>query len=211
MKKLLIWVVILGALAVGGYAYIQNGGVDGPKTDNASSTTKTPEVVNESTANDAIKNWKVSVGDGLSFSYPADLGTSYITPKTWPPAGYLLGPSGAAPMVCTAGGTETGKTGITASRVIGGHTYCVTQKSEGAAGSTYTNYAYAFEKDKQVMALIISLRFVQCANYPAAKKTLCEAERKAFNMDSIADKMAQSFKAGKIEAAPLNPVAPKGS
>ena len=206
MKKLLVWIIILGAIAVGGYMYTQNGGVGQPATpSNASSTNET---VNESTADDSIKNWQVLNGDGLSFSYPGELGTTYIGAKIWPPQGYMLG---AGPLTCVAAGTETGASGQTASVKVNGHTYCVTKKSTTTTGTTYTQYAYAFEKEGKIVALITTLRYMQCASYVAPKKGECEAERKAFNFDTIADKIAQSFKFGKIETAPTNIVAPKGS
>jgi hypothetical protein len=136
------------------------------------------------------------------------LGTKYVGAKLWPPQGYILG---AGPVACAAAGTETGVNGVTVSKTVNGHTYCVTKKSEGTAGTIYTQYAYAFERDKQIVAVIFSLRYVNCGNYPEPKKSECESERMTFNIDTIADKIAQSFVLSKIEAAPTNLVAPTGS
>ncbi len=191
MKKLLVWIIILGALAVGGYMYTQNGG---------QSSVDVPQI-NENKVPDG---WIVSAGDGLAFSYPEAISASYIGMIIWPPQGYLLG---AGPMSCVEAKTATGST---SKRVVAGNTYCVTEKTEGAAGTISTQYAYAFEKNGQVAALIFSLRYRQCASYPEPKKAECETERKAFSVDNLANTIAQSFKIGKIETAPSTTTIPKG-
>lgn len=79
-------------------------------------------------------------------------------------------------------------------RVVNGHTYCVTQSTEGAAGSIYTQYSYAFARGNQTIVFTFTLRFVQCGNYSEPQKTECENERSSFNLDSIVDRMARTIK-----------------
>ena len=131
--------------------------------------------------------------EGISFEYPATLGTTYINTVDWPPLVSL----NRGPFTCTEAGTETSRAGETKKQTINGRIYCVTKVTEGAAGSTYTQYAYAFVDDRigegLVPTLTFSLRFVQCANYDGAQKTACENERAAFDINSILDRMAQSL------------------
>ncbi len=122
---------------------------------------------------------------GISFRYPADFGTTYISVTDWPPKVALVN----APFSCTEAGTETAQAGATRKISIGGHEYCVTKESEGAAGSIYTQYAYAGPKEGKTMIFTFSLRFVQCANYDNPKKTECETERGAFDPNPIVDAM----------------------
>jgi hypothetical protein len=205
------WLVLIIGLVVlaGGFMLLRpESKVDVNAPADGESKNEVPDAVSESTIDDSIKNWKVALGDGLSFSYPAELGTSYIIPKTWPPQAFVLGLNG--PVVCANGGAETAPSGLTTQKTVAGHTYCVTSKIEGTGNTAYTNYIYSFEKDKKVLALLITLRFIPCGGYPPEKKIVCETERKNFNIDAVADKMAQSFKISKIEAAPTNMVAPAG-
>jgi hypothetical protein len=127
---------------------------------------------------------------GVSFQYPKDLGTQYISTVDWPPKVGVL----AGTFTCSDSGSEITPMGQVQKKVVSGHTYCVTKESEGAAGSTYTLYTYAFQKGNKVMTLTFSLRFPQCANYDDPKKTECENERTAFDIDSVADRIVQSFR-----------------
>ncbi|MFZ2414956.1 MAG: hypothetical protein WAW33_03110, partial [Minisyncoccia bacterium] len=78
-------------------------------------------------------------------------------------------------------------------RLVNNREYCVTKESEGAAGSIYTNYAYAFPKDTKTIIFTFTTRATQCANYDEPNKTACEKEREAFDLDGIVDRMAQSL------------------
>ncbi len=125
---------------------------------------------------------------GVMFRYPERLATEYISVVDWPPAAAVTG----GPFTCTEAGAEIAQAGITERRAVNGRIYCVTRESEGAAGSIYTNYAYASEKGGKVLVFTFSLRATQCANYDDPQKSACEAERASFSMDAIADGMAQS-------------------
>ncbi len=126
---------------------------------------------------------------GVSFTYPESLLTTYIHPVDWPPQVNILNETYS----CTEGGTEIARAGQTSKRLVNNREYCVTKESEGAAGSTYTNYAYAFPKDTKTIIFTFTTRATQCANYDEPNKTACEKEREAFDLDGVVDKMAQSL------------------
>jgi hypothetical protein len=69
---------------------------------------------------------------------------------------------------------------------IGGREYCVTKVSDGAAGSTYTQYAYATaEGNDKTKIFTFTLRFVQCMNYDDPEQAECLSERDTFYPDSF--------------------------
>lgn len=72
-------------------------------------------------------------------------------------------------------------------RVINGKNYCVGALSEGAAGSVYTQYAYATVIDNNVYVTTFLARDVDCNNYPESEKIECQAERESFNLDNLVD------------------------
>ncbi len=134
--------------------------------------------------------WKTTTSNGITFQYPETLLTTYINAQDWPPQVQVL----SEPFTCTEAGLETDRAGQTTKRMVDDRTYCVTKENEGAAGSIYTNYAYAFPKDGKTIIFTFSLRAVQCANYEDPQKTACENERSAFDLDSTVDRMARSIK-----------------
>ncbi len=134
---------------------------------------------------------------GITFQYPKTLLTEYIHTVDWPPQIQILN----EPFTCTEAGSETARSGQTVKRMVDDRTYCVTKESEGAAGSVYTNYAYAFplystgstQADRKTVIFTFSLQAVQCANYDDSQKTACENERSSFDLDSTVDRMAGSI------------------
>jgi hypothetical protein len=89
----------------------------------------------------------------------------------WPPKVQIVD----KPFTCNAAGKV----------VINDQTYCATKESEGAAGSIYTQYAYAIAWGTQTKIYTFSLKFVQCGNYPDEEKIACEKERSAFNENAF--------------------------
>ncbi|HBK33459.1 TPA: hypothetical protein DEP34_01865 [Candidatus Uhrbacteria bacterium] len=132
---------------------------------------------------------------GITFQYPKTLLTEYIHTVDWPPQIQVLN----EPFTCTEAGSETARAGQTLKRMVDDRTYCVTKKSEGAAGSVYTNYAYAFplystdstQAEHKTVIFTFSLQAVQCANYDDPQKTACENEQSSFDLDSTVDRMAR--------------------
>jgi hypothetical protein len=136
------------------------------------------------------EGWETKSENGLSLMYPSDLGTKYITPTDWPP---VLNISDQA-FSCTEAGSETERAGETKLETINGNVYCVTRVTEGAAGSSYTQYAYARAFGYQTEILTFSLRFVQCGNYDESNKIECEAEREAFNITPTINEIFRTLK-----------------
>lgn len=139
-----------------------------------------------------IKPWQTITDSksGATFSAPEQLSTKYISTVEWPPQIQIL----KEPFACTDAGTEITRRGQTEKRTIDGRTYCVTKMAEGAAGSIYTQYAYAFSLAGKTIIFTFTLRAVQCANYDDPQKTACENERLVFDPDRIVDRMANSLK-----------------
>lgn len=135
------------------------------------------------------KNWVATTTvEDVVFNYPPILSTSYISAVEWPPQVKIL----KQKFSCVSSGNEILAGGKTESRIINNRTYCVTQVSEGAAGSVYTSYTYALPKDDKTIVLTFTLRFVQCQNYDELKASECETERAIFEVDKIADEIAQT-------------------
>lgn len=126
---------------------------------------------------------------GVTFQYPDKLTTTYITASDWPPTVQVQ----TVPFTCTNAGTETGRAGKTETRMVDNRSYCVTTSSEGAAGSIYNQYAYAFQKGSRTVILTFTVRMVQCGNFDEPQKTACENEREAFDLDGTVDRIAQTL------------------
>ncbi len=126
---------------------------------------------------------------GISFNYQKTLSTTYITAVDWPPMLQIV----KGPFSCLEAGDVSARAGKTEKRSINGREYCVTVQGEGAAGSTYLQYAYAFPVDDQVGILTFSTRETQCANYDEPKQAECQTERATFNVDSVVDRIVRTL------------------
>ncbi len=133
--------------------------------------------------------WSTTSTEEVSFSYPASLSTSYISTVDWPPMVSVLDED----FSCVEGGEETDSAGVTSKKTINGKEYCVTKESEGAAGNTYTNYAYAFWKEDKTVILTFSLRQPRCENYPEPQSTACSNEQENFDLNGVVDRIATSL------------------
>lgn len=133
-------------------------------------------------------DWKTQTDNerGVSFRYPEQFSTTYIRALDWPPRIALR----EEPFMCTEAGSEIERAGRTESRMINGIQYCVTTVAEGAAGSIYTQYAYAWSYGAQTRVLTFSTRAPQCGNYPDAERVACEAEQNAFDLDTLIGRIA---------------------
>jgi hypothetical protein len=126
----------------------------------------------------------------FSFQYPARLSTTYIQAHDWPPQVELTDDS----FTCTEAGSPEARAGRTQLRIINNRTYCVTEVIGAAAGSVYTQYAYTTQKGNRTVIFTFSIRMPQCANYGSEERQACERERENFNIDSIVDRMLQTFR-----------------
>lgn len=135
------------------------------------------------------EEWTVSpaASGGVSFSYPKELGTSFIRPSEWPPTVTVT----KGVFACKAEGSSLPNV-QTVTRTIQGVRYCVRTESEGAAGSVYTKYTYSTEEGGKISTIEFVLRAPQCANYDTEKKTACTKEQQEFSPDSFVSRMMQS-------------------
>lgn len=125
----------------------------------------------------------------VTFEYPGQLTASeYLQAVDWPPQVQLI----RQPFMCVEGGVETARAGRTSHITVNGHSYCVTKESEGAAGSIYTNYAYAFGKGESTLIFTFSTRKVQCANYEESRQGACQQDQDSFDLNDVLDRMAES-------------------
>lgn len=148
-------------------------------------------VMSSNTQPDLPMGWQSTTDKaaGVTFAYPSDMQKTYYNAQDWPPKVQVLD----QPYGCLeAGSSDAPPGGVTREYAIKGHTYCVTIESEGAAGNVYTMYAYAFAKDNKTVILTFSIHTVQCMNYDASKQSDCKLEQAALNVDTMADRMAQS-------------------
>lgn len=134
--------------------------------------------------------WKTFTDEikGITFRYPEELGTTYMRAYDWPPQVAVTNER----FECVTAGSEIERAGRTELRKVDNRSYCVTKVSEGAAGSVYTQYAYAVDKGPQVWIFTATVRATQCGNYDEPYKTECEGERETFDFDSVMDKIIQT-------------------
>lgn len=156
-----------------------------------------------------IGTWQISSDSvkSLSFKYPAKLMTTYIRAVDWPPKINVT----VGPFICLSAGSLNAPGGQTQKQTINGNEYCVTKESQGAAGSIYTLYAYAFPVNDKVAILNFSLQFPQCVNYPQPQQSACQNEENNFDIGSTVDQIArtltwQSGIQGTVMLGPLCPV-----
>lgn len=124
--------------------------------------------------------------------YNTTLSTLYVTsPQTiWPPQ---VTTEGVA-FSCNPSQSTVQGLGKVEQKTIEGKSYCVTTKSEGAAGSTYTTYVYQTGNTNETTSTTFTLRFVQCMNYDNPKQTECLVEQKMFDPDFMAYKIIENSK-----------------
>lgn len=82
---------------------------------------------------------------GIYFEYPEKLYTQYIRVIDWPPKVNII----EEEFSCIEAGSEIERAGKTEKITIDGQEYCVTRVSEGAAGSVYIQYAYAYPENNK--------------------------------------------------------------
>lgn len=142
------------------------------------------------TMDNVPESWLTRESVEATFRYPQSLETEYIGNVDWPPRIQVL----TEPYTCTEAGLETDRAGATREVEVEGTEYCVTEVSDAAAGSKYTQYAFARKLAGKIVILTFSLRFSQCANYPDEEKLKCEVEREMFDISSTIHKIAQTIK-----------------
>ncbi len=140
---------------------------------------------------ESLGSWKVMNDEknGIILRYPESLSSRYVSAYDWPPKIQVLDEL----FSCTEAGSITSRAGITSKRNIFGNEYCVTEIIEGAAGSIYQQYAYAFPKDNKTIIFTFSLKVSQCGNYGENQKNECEQERLLFDIGDVIDLMRRNM------------------
>jgi hypothetical protein len=197
-KQILIILVLIGVLFGAGYFYNKKNSSDeiactleaklcpdgsyvgrnGPKCE----FTPCPEVPQH-------VGWKTYDEGGISFQYPENLPTIYIGVQDWPPQVQVI----EEPFDCLEAGSTIDRSGRTETRIINNHTYCITQLTEAAAGSTYNQYAYAKAWNDRTVIFTFTTREPQCLNYDNPKKTECLNERESFSVDKFIDEIISTL------------------
>lgn len=134
-------------------------------------------------------NWVSTSTPEVNFRYPTSLSTSYVAAVDWPPTAQVIDEE----FSCTEAGEPTERAGKTSQETINGREYCITEVSEGAAGSIYKEYAYAFPRGEQTVVLTFSLRLPQCVNYSGPESTVCTQEQNSLNLNNLVDRIAVSL------------------
>lgn len=138
------------------------------------------------------EGWSVlnDVTNNITFQYPKSISAKYTTLADWPPKVQVVNSS----FVCDPSGEENSRAGKTEQVTSGMNRYCVTKVVEGAAGSVYTQYAFAKEVDGKTVILTFSTKSTQCGNYDEIKKQECEMERNSFNINSTLEEIFDTLK-----------------
>jgi hypothetical protein len=185
-RTLIVLLVVAIVIAISAYIYYDFGRDE--ETVVPEPTNSTRDETDQSETNEEDE-WLFATSTSYSFQYPEDLETEYLELVDWPPEVRLSEETFA----CEEAGEETEVAGRTESVTVGGMDYCRTTISEGAAGSVYTQYAYAFAQDDGSVFITFSTRSPQCANYDAAERSDCEDGLDEFNPDELADRMARTL------------------
>lgn len=122
------------------------------------------------------------------FLYPERIPTTFISAVTWPPEVVRAD----SRYKCVESATSTGGV-ITTKHMVGDREYCVTESSEGAAGSMYRTFEYNFQFGGEPYRTVFTLRYPQCDNYDEPQKSACKAEQGSYSVDELVDRIAQSI------------------
>lgn len=211
MERIIIGILIVLLLGAGVYAFVSREDTDMPPqtanitsyeecvaagysiTDSYPEQCETPEGERFS-AFDVPNDWETySDAGGVMFRYPEMAELDYLDLSDWPPQVQVLDEA----LTCTSAGDVSEDTGRTEERSIDGRTYCVTTIVEGAAGSTYTQYAYATEIEDQTAILTFSTRMPQCANFGGgSEQDACEQEEADFEPDTTIGRIVETLRLG---------------
>ena len=182
-KTLIILLVAAVLIALGAYLYYNYNSEDVPEPEEATNGQLDNENETEET------EWRFATTTEYSFQYPADLELDYVEMTDWPPVVQITDDA----FTCEEAGEETDRAGRTESVTIATREYCRTTIVEGAAGSLYTQYAYAFPHNDGTAIMTFSTREPQCSNYDGNQVAECENEIDDLDIDDLADRMARTF------------------
>jgi len=182
MKKYWIVIVLLFlTLAIGTIAIFWG---HASRNETPIATVPGPSPVASSTS------WTTATDTKITFEYPKPFPAKFLTPVEWPPT---VGMSQKTFSCVEKASDDPSSQGVSLHKV-NGRSYCVTEESEGAAGSVYTTYAYATARTKGTLLVSFTLRAPRCENYEDPEKSLCGEERESFDLDALVDGMVKSVK-----------------
>ncbi len=181
------WTFAILLLIVGFAAYIASDMYSRMRVskDKAQSPQGQQEVVQPRTI---PEGWELGTADNgtSTFLYPRTLGLKYMHEQEWPPRLSFMTGS----FSCIPGRTEVQ---TTYEQSIAGAPYCVSVLSEGAAGSMFVTYRYAFARTGGVGVITFTVRETQCGVYDDPQKSACENERAQFNPDTLAESILKTI------------------
>lgn len=150
----------------------------------------TEEVVNDEPQDTNEKNliYAVDPKSGISFNYPEELGSNFVSTTEWPPR-FI---NSHDPIKCELDEQTQAMSGSTSSRqTINGNVYCIWETKE-VAESEYITYQIIYPKDDQYIMMSFTLQYRQCENYPAEQISDCRKEQSDFPLTPAIDTIAQS-------------------
>ncbi|HEU4677419.1 MAG TPA: hypothetical protein VFS75_01720 [Candidatus Paceibacterota bacterium] len=184
----LIVVVVVIAIALIAGIYIYGVRTPSPSVD---SGTESPAGTSTAVTPVVPTGWKTAdaTSSNATFSYPESFGTTYVEAYDWPPVLTIENQSYS----CTEAGSPDASGGRTEKRIIDGKEYCVTTEMGGAAGSVYSQYAYATDLAGKEAILTFTVRSPQCGNYEEPQKSECANEEATFDLDSLIGDIMQTI------------------
>ncbi len=204
IPKILVAILILVIIGVSMAVWQKNKAIPGPDNNEPVACTLEAKICPDGTAvgrqgprceftacpnsDGGLNATSTDTVQGVSFRYPKEISRPFVSLVDWPPKIQITNDS----FTCTEAGVEIDRAGVTKKETINGRTYCVTKESEGAAGSVYAQYAYAFPFDSKTAIFTFTLRYPQCTNYDEPNKTMCENQWQEFNLIGVVDSMAQT-------------------
>jgi len=136
--------------------------------------------------------WQTSIDkeQNIRFQYPTKLTAGYISLAEWPP---VVTVRTGHQLDCLETPATSSLPERTMRRQVDDRTYCVSASSEGAAGSVYTAYSYSSAWNGKIVRISFTLRYPQCYNYDDPKRSECQNEREAFDLDGVVDRIFTSL------------------
>jgi hypothetical protein len=150
---------------------------------------KDPGSNNQSFVPADVQGWQTYSDERVTFRYPETVSAGYLNVVDWPPQIQVLG----GEFSCAEAGSETDRAGATRQITISGRVYCVTKVTDKVMGKIYTQYAYGTQIEGKPIMMTFTARYLSCDEYTGEAKSSCDAEQKAFDIDEIAARIAETI------------------